>query len=103
MTTLPDVSLEDARLVLLVDLGRRLEHARAGCPSCFSFGSSLVRSGPNSLPTPSSLWQATQVATWNICLPLPNERPWFELLDRRGQVLELPLLARPVRTSAARP
>ena len=39
------------------------------------FGSSLVRSGPNSLPTPLSLWQATQLATWNICLPLANDRP----------------------------
>ena len=38
------------------------------------FGSSLVRSGPNSLPVPLILWQETQVATWKSCLPLPNDR-----------------------------
>lgn len=38
-------------------------------------GSSWVSSGPNWTPTPSSLWQETQVATWNICRPLPWERP----------------------------
>src|SRR5438093_17992 len=41
----------------------------------FHFGSSLVRSGPNSRPTPPSLWQLAQVATWKSCLPLANERP----------------------------
>src|SRR5215469_8160723 len=43
--------------------------------SGFSLASSFARSGPISVPTPLSLWQETQTATWNICLPLANDRP----------------------------
>ena len=97
MTTLPDFSLEDVRLVLLVDLGRRLEQARGGSRPACHLRVELGRGrGRTRCRRRSCLWQATQLATSNICLPLANDRPLLRPLDRRGQVVELPLLARAV-------
>ena len=71
------VEHEPVHRVLVVDLLGRVR----GCVSVTStaflktFGSSLARSGPNSLPCPPNLWHATHVATVNICLPLAKFRP----------------------------
>ena len=61
-----------------------------------SFGSSLVRSGPNSLPTPFELVAGDAAGHLEHLLAVAERPAVVELLDRRGQVVELPLLARAV-------
>src|SRR5947209_7878883 len=73
-TILPVVKFEVDRLKLFSvrpdgsTMSRRMS---AG----LNLSSSFVRSGPISWPAPLTLWQAMQLATVNICLPLANDRP----------------------------
>ena len=96
MTTLPDLRGEDVRLVLLVDLGRRLEQAAEDVEPGSSWGRAGRGRGRPASPTPFSRWHETQLATSKICLPLANDRPRMQTFDRRGEVVEGPLLARAV-------
>ena len=65
---------EDPGLELFVDANRRIEHLAQNVDR-LQLGIQLCEVGPELVADVIQRWQATQLATVNICLPLPYERP----------------------------